>query len=234
MQQKGDYMNIKIKSKLFENLTEGEISSVLKCLNAKIKEYKKNSFVWHAGDKPKYMGIVIQGQVNIIKEDILGNKTLIANIEKNHIFGESFAIADISYYPVSVFVPKDSKILLLDFDGLKSTCKNNCDFHNQIIENLLKLTARKNIMLNQRINCITKKSTKQKLAFYLVSELGFDDKLEIKIPFNREELANYLGVNRSALSRELSSMKKNHIIDFNKNNFKLLDVDKLNDILNQE
>ncbi|SHK30497.1 Crp/Fnr family transcriptional regulator [Paramaledivibacter caminithermalis] len=220
----------KVNCPLFQGIEQKEIESVLQCLNAIKKSYSKGDYIWHAGDKTDYFGIVVKGQVNIINEDILGNRIVIANIGKHQMFGEAFSIANVDAYPVSAQAAIDSVVILLKSEKLTSTCKNACAFHKILIDNMLRLIARKNIKLNNRINCITKKTTKEKLLFYLVSEMQINNQYEVIIPFNREELADYLGVNRSALSRELSSLKKEGIISFNKNNFKLLDIEKLKDI----
>ena len=216
-----------IKSPLFSNMTESEIGLALNCLDGIEKEFSKGSYVWHAGDKADYIGIVVKGQVNVIKEDMLGNRVVIANISPPHMFGESFCIGKANEYQVSVQVVTDSTILLIRGEKLTSICKKACEFHRKLVDNMLKLIAKKNINLNNRINCITKKTTKEKLLFYLVYEMKIAQNLEVNIPFNREELANYLAVNRSALSRELSELQKDGIISFDKNTFKLLDIEKL-------
>lgn len=223
-----------LNSPLFKGMDQNEINSILKCLDAKEKNFYKGSYVWHAGDTPDYIGIVVKGQVNIIKEDILGNRTVIANILPFQIFGESFYIAKAETYPVSAQATIDSIVILLKYEKLTSPCRNLCAFHKKLIDNMLELIAKKNIKLNNRINCIIKKTTKQKLLFYLVTEMKIHNKYEVSIPFNREELADYLGVNRSALSRELSSLKKSGVLLFNKNNFKLLSTEKLQEIISED
>lgn len=221
-------------SPLFKGMDQNEINSILKCLDANEKNFYKGAYVWHAGDSPDYIGIVVKGQVNIIKEDILGNRTVIANIVPFQVFGESFYIAKADAYPVSAQATVNSTVILLNYEKLTSPCRNLCIFHKKLIDNMLKLIAKKNIKLNDRINCIVKKTTKQKLLFYLVTEMKIHNKYEVSIPFNREELADYLGVNRSALSRELSSLKKSGVLLFNKNNFKLLNLEKLQKIITED
>ncbi len=217
---------------LFKGIKEEEIASILQCLNAIKKSYSKGEYIWHAGDNTNYFGVVMRGQVNIMKEDILGNRVVIANIVDSQMFGESFSIAKAHAYPVSAQAATNCDIILLSSEKLTLTCDNRCAFHKKLIDNMLEIIAKKNIKLNNRINCITKKTTKQKLLFYLTNEMRISSKYEVTIPFNREELADYLGVNRSALSRELSSLEKEGIISFNKNKFKLLNIERLRDIIN--
>lgn len=216
---------------LFTGIDENDIKAVLNCLGAREKNYSKGSYILNAGDKPDYMGIVVSGQVNIIKEDIVGNRIVIENLLPLQIFGESFSIAKVNMYPVSVQAALDSSVILLKSEKITSTCENACKFHKRLIDNMLKLVARKNINLNKRIDCVTKKTTRQKLLFYLVYEMQMKRKQEITIPFNRDELSDYLGVNRSALSREISKLHNDGIISFDKNKFKILDIKKLQDII---
>ncbi|MBN4069737.1 MAG: Crp/Fnr family transcriptional regulator [Alkaliphilus sp.] len=223
-----------LNSPIFAGMSENDITSVLNCLNAVEKHYLKRRYIWHAGDAPDYMGLVIAGQINIVKEDYVGNRTVIANIMPSHVFGESYSIAGSNVYPVSAIAATNSVVLLLNFKKLTSTCKNACVYHNKLVENMLKLIAKKNVLLNHRLDCITKKTTRQKLAFYLINEVQYKNTREITIPFNREELADYLGVNRSALSRELASLNNDGILSFNKNIFQLRDINKLHDVSNGE
>lgn len=217
---------------LFIGINVKDIKAILNCLDAKEKSFSKGSYILNAGDKPDYMGIVTAGQVNIIKEDIAGNRTVISNLLPFQIFGESFSIAKVNMYPVSVQAAADSTVILLKSDKITSTCENACIFHKRLIDNMLKLIARKNINLNKRIDCVTQKTTRQKLIFYLAYEMQMERKYEVKIPFNRDELADYLGVNRSALSREISKLHNDGIISFDKNKFKILDIKKLQDVIN--
>lgn len=215
-------------------MSEDDITSVLECLSASEKKYPKKAYIWHAGDSPDYIGLVVEGQVNIIKEDFVGNRIVIANIMPSHVFGESYSIAKVNAYPVSTQAATDSIVVLLSLRSLTSTCKNACMFHNKLVENMLKLIAQKNILLNHKLDCITKKTTRQKLAFYLINELRFSETAEVEIPFNREELADYLGVNRSALSRELASLNNEQILSYNKNRFSLLNSKMLNEVVNSD
>lgn len=221
----------KINSPLFKGMDEEETASLLNCLGASKKTYTKGSFIWNAGDDADYIGLVVDGQVNVIKEDFFGNRLVIANIMSPQIFGESFSIAHIDTYPVSAQAATDCTIILLQYKKLTTVCSNTCSFHQKLVDNLLTLLARKNIKLRRRIDCLTKKNTQAKLAYYLMTEMKIEKNNEVIIPFNREELADYLGVNRSALSRELSKLKKENIISFNKNKFELLDLDKLQNIV---
>lgn len=212
---------------LFKNIKSKDIDKVLNCLKAYKKTYSKNEYIINPGEKIDVIGVVLKGQVNIIKETISGNEIVIANINKFGIFGESYAVLNKDDFPLSVKSKKNTKILFLEYQKLISTCHNQCCFHKKLIDNLLKLLAKKNMRLNTRINCVTKKNIKEKLLFYLIEEMNLIDEKTIQIPFNRKELSNYLATNRSSLSRVLSNLKKKEVIDYHKNSFKLLDLENL-------
>lgn len=216
---------------LFNGINQKDLDKIYNCFGLQEKTYKKGEYIWHAGDNALYIGLVIDGRINILRDDILGNRTIISNINRKQTFGEAYAIDSIKEYPVSVKAAVDSTILLIDRNKLVSPCPLGCGFHNQLIKNLLAILAKKNIKLSSRIECITKKTIKQKVVFYLLDEMKMNDEEKLSIPFNRNELAEYLNVNRSALSRVLSSLKKQNIITYSKNSFDILDMDAIEKIL---
>jgi len=215
---------------LFDNIGENELEHLLSCLDAKIQEYKKDQFVWMQGDENYKVGIVLTGKVNIIKDDVMGNRSLIAGIEAPHIFGESLVSSEIESSPVSVQVVTPSTIMLIDFLRLVKSCASSCDFHTRLIQNMMKIIARKNIYLNEKINYLKRTTTRQKLAAYILNHMDNKSTLKTNISLSREELADYLGVNRSALSRELSNMKKDGLIDYKKSSFDILNYHLMNEL----
>ncbi|MEA3423460.1 MAG: Crp/Fnr family transcriptional regulator [Bacillota bacterium] len=217
---------------LFKGINQNGINIIMNCFKTSERKYKKGSYIWHAGDKAVYVGLLINGQVNIVKDDISGNRIIINAVLPSQTFGESIAISKTDEYPVSVQAAVDSVILLFDKEKLITPCTIGCFFHTTLVKNLLELIAKKNIALSERIECITKKNIKQKLVFYLVEEMKTSDNYEIAIPFNRKELSDYLNVNRSALSRVLSTLEEDKILIYSKNKFKILDFDKIKDIMN--
>lgn len=220
-----------IKYPLFKDIKQKDILKIGDCFGLQEKEYSKGEYIWHAGDEAIYLGVVTNGQINIIRDDILGNRTIISNINKGHTFGEAYAISKISEYPVSIKAATDTNVLLINIDKLTTPCPMSCGFHNQLIKNLLWIIARKNIKLSSRIECITKKTIKQKVVFYLLDEMKMSGQEKVFIPFNRRELSDYLNVNRSALSRVLSTLKDEGIITYSKNEFKILNMKKIETIL---
>ena len=138
------------------------------------------------------------------------------------MFGEVFACASVKEMPVSVYAAEKSSVMLLDFKRLLTTCSNACPFHSKVIQNLLQIVSEKALALNKRIEIMSKRSIRDKLICYLTMEYERTRKLQFAIPFNRQQLADYLCVERSALSAEMSRMKKEGIIDYRKNEFWLL------------
>ena len=217
-----EYYSTLSNIKLFSGISYDELSRLLVCLDAKTTDYAKGSFIWLQGDENYYVGIVLSGKVNILKEDIMGNRSLIAGIEAPHIFGESMVSAEVSTAPVSAQATADSKIMLIDFKRIIRSCASSCAFHARLVQNMMKIIALKNIYLNEKIDYLKKTTTRQKLAAYILNQMHSKNYSLITLPLNREDLADYLGVNRSALSRELSNMKSDGLIEYKKSSFSIL------------
>ncbi len=215
------YLEVLERCSLFYNISQNDLNSVLHCLSAKDKFYKKNDFIFSEEDTPVYAGIIISGSVCVVKEDFWGNRAILAKLGEGELFGEVFSCAEVESFPVSVVATEDTEIILIDCRKVTTTCSTACVFHTQLINNLIKILANKNIMMNQKIQHIVKRTTREKLLSYL-SEQAVRFKSDVfTIPFNRQELADYLSVDRSAMSKELSKMKDEGIIEFNKNEFVL-------------
>jgi len=217
------YLDLLKTVSLFANVDMSDIKSLLNCLSAKTERFKENETIFLAGNKAEFVGIVLSGQVQVVKEDFYGNKNIVASIEKGQLFGEAFACADLKILPVSVFSAEDSEIMLIDYRKIITTCSNTCSFHSKLIYNMLRIVANKNIILSQKIEFISKRTTKEKLLAYLSSEAKKAGSNSFSIPFSRQELADFLSVDRSAMSAELCKLRDSGVIEFNKNKFVLKD-----------
>lgn len=206
---------------LFDGIDSGELGTLLACLQPKIKKYRKDETIYRAGDSISTLSIVLSGFVQIISEDIFGNRSILSGVGRLHLFGESFACAKAMLLPVSVVAAADSEVLMLDYRRVIGKCSSACIFHAKLIENMLEILANKNIYLNKKLNIMSKRSTREKVLAYLGEEAKKQESSVIKIEFNRQELADYLYVDRSALSAELSRMRNEGIIDFDRNRFVL-------------
>ena len=207
---------------LFAGISEGDLNALLQCLTAVHKRYRKNNVVFFAGRKTDSMGIVLSGAVHVLRDDFWGRRKIITRIEQGGLFGEAFACAGAGELPVSVEAAEDSEILLLHSKRIVETCSSACVFHTELIKNLLLILAKKNIAFIQKLEHITQTTTREKLLSYLSEQARLAGKSSFTIPFNREELAEYLSVERSAMSAELSKMREDGLILYQKNFFQLL------------
>lgn len=216
------YVIILQRSPLFKSMSEQDLLAMLTCLSATVKEYHKNECIWLSGDQVKQVGLVLNGEVLIIKDDLYGNRSVLTNVCVGDLFGEAFSCAGIKSLPVSVITVSKSTIMLIDYQRIINTCSNTCVFHMKLIENMLKILADKNIMLTQKIDHMSQRTTREKLLSYLSDVSTRANSTTFNIPFNRQELADYLCVDRSAMSSELGKLKAEGIIDFDRNEFKFL------------
>lgn len=214
-------LSILKKCPLFVGISEKDMASLIVCLNAKELSVQKGEVIFSVGDRPEYVGIVLEGNVHIVQEDYWGNRTILSNVQPGGLFGESFSCAEISSFPVSVWARDNCKVLLVDTVRILTTCSSACTFHSVLVHNLMKTLANKNIILTQKIKHITKKTSKDKVLSYLSECAVSAGTNTFLITFNRQELADYLSVERSALSSTLSKMRDEGLIDFDKNKFVL-------------
>lgn len=217
-----NYFEVLKSCMLFENIQTSDMDSMLQCLNTKVKLYKKGAVILLAHDDITEVGIVLSGTIQVIKEDYLGNKHILTKLSVSDLFAEAFACAGIKKSPVTVISVTECAILFIEFRKIITVCTSACTFHTRLVENMLKLIANKNIMLNQKIELISKRSTREKLLSYFELQMkGADDKC-FTIPFKRHELADFLCVDRSAMSRELCRLRDEGILRFNGNEIEML------------
>jgi len=213
-----EYFDLLKSASLFKDIKDGELETLLACVGAKVEAAGKGETILNAGDKPNFIGIVLKGLVHIVRDDYDGNRSLIATAAPGEIFAEALCCAEVQESPVSVLASVDSEIMTAPFYDIVHTCPLSCSFHTKLIENMLGLIANKNLMMQERMEIVSMKSIRAKVTRYLDS-LAVKQGRRIAIPFNREELADYLCVERSALSHELSRMREDGLIEYKKNIF---------------
>lgn len=216
------YFDILRKCNLFLGVEDENLIPLLGCIGARVESYGKKYTVLAEGSVPKYMGIVLSGSVQIVQVDYYGNRSILSGAEPSELFGEAFACAEIKSLPVSVISNEDSKIMLISAERILHSCHNACAFHQKMIFNLMKNLAAKNIMFHKKVEITSKRTTREKLMAYLMSEAKRQGKNEFLISFDRQELSDYLEVERSGLSAEISKLRNEGIIECRKNLFKLL------------
>ena len=207
------------KSPVFAGLSDEEIRAFLTCSNSKTDSVKKGGFIFREGDGISRFGLLLGGEALIIHEDFWGNRNIISRVVPPQLFAETFAFSSGKTLSVSVVAESDCTFMLFDVEKMMFPCASVCAHHGKIIRNLLSDMANKNIRMNEKLLHMAKRSTREKLLSYLSSVSEAKGKNEFDIPFSRQQLADYLSVDRSAMSAELSKMKNEGIIDCEKNHF---------------
>ena len=211
-------------SPLFQGVSEAELASLVTCLGGTFKAYPKGAVVHHAGDFVREIGIVVSGRVHIVKDDAWGNSNIIAEIPEGEMFAEAAVCGGLGFLPVTVRAAVDTEAMLVDFQRTVTTCTSACVFHSLLIRNMIGVFARKNMALVEKMEHITKRTTREKLLSYLSEQAKLHKSKSFRIPFDRQELADYLSVERSALSAEMSRLKAGGIISYRKSHFTLGDA----------
>lgn len=206
---------------LFQGASPEETGRMLGCLGAVEKPCEKGQVIFHAGDVARNMGIVITGGVNIENDDLWGNKNILSHIRPGQIFAEAYACIPDEPMMVSAVASEPSKILLLDAGRILKPCPSACPCHARLISNLLAATAQKNLSLSRRMMHTSPKSIRGRVLSYLGYLAARQDSSVVEVPFNRQQLADYLSVDRSALSSELGKMQRDGLIKVQKNRFTL-------------
>lgn len=219
-------MNYKFisESKIFQNISEQEIEHIFKCLQIKQTKYNKQDIILHTGTPIDSMGFILSGSVIIEQTDIWGNQTIFDHIPSGQIFAETYACVPDELLMVNVVAAEETEILFLKTERILKTCSSSCKFHSRLIHNLLSVMAAKNLTLTRKMSHITSKTIRGRLLSYLSFQALKQKTYTFEIPFNRQQLADYLCVDRSAMSHELSKMQKEGLLSFDKNKFHLKEI----------
>ena len=217
-----NYHSILRQCPLFDGIEMEDLPAMLDCIGGKKITAVKGQYINREGDSATHVGMVLSGAVRLEREDYYGNRSIVAHIGPGALFGETYACADVSSLPISVVADTDSTVLLMDCHRITRTCSHACAFHNRIIFNLLRVVAQKNLVYDQKIQITSKRTTREKLMAYLLNQAKIQGNRSFQIPYDRQELADYLEVDRSGLSSEISKLRKEGILDSKKNTFTLL------------
>ncbi|MCR4732289.1 MAG: Crp/Fnr family transcriptional regulator [Lachnospiraceae bacterium] len=207
---------------IFDGITDTELKTLLHCMGAFEKSYEKGDTIIMDQDKVNYIGVILKGSVRMLKEDIWGNESLLGFMFLGDIFGESFAVQKESNSYVSFVANAPTDVLFLAASNIIHTCPNCCSFHAQISQNLFELLGQKGVRLMEKIEVVSKPTLREKILAYLSLEVQRQGSKYITLPLGRSDLADYLDANRSALTRELGRMRKEGILDFDGNTFRIL------------
>ena len=204
---------------LFHGMEETEIEDIMHCFDGYTRKYSKGEMIYHMGEIVTKIGSVLSGNVHIEKDDVWGNKSILDSIGPGQVFAETYVCIPGEPLMVSVVAAETAEILFMDMGKRLIACEKNCSCHNQLTQNLLMISAHKNLNLSRKIFHTSSKSIRGRLLSYLSEQAARQGSMEFAIPFNRQQLAEYLGVDRSAMSNELSKMQKEGMLTFSRNQF---------------
>ena len=216
------YLEILKKCELFSSIGDDNLLRMLTCLGARIVKFDKKYTIFAEGAPSKYIGIVLSGSAQMIQIDYYGNRSILSVVRTGEVFAEAFACAEVDALPVTVIADEPCDVMLIDCSHILHTCENNCGFHQQLIYNLMKDLAKKTIMFHDRIEITSKRTTRDKLLTYLAQEAKKAGSDSFDIPFGRQELADFLEVDRSGLSSEIGKLVREGVIRTGKRHFEIL------------
>ena len=211
-----------VKSPLFDGIRPEDRTAMLGCIGYHVGTFQKGDIVAFEAENIRHIGILLSGTVDMVKEDLWGNKTILLRMHKDEMFGETFACGEDAMSVVTFVVSEDAKILFLPFDRVMRSCTMACVFHHRLIENMVRIVANNNRDLIRKVEVVSKRTIREKLLAYLSIQAQTQESRYFEIPFGRVELAEYLCVDRSALTRELAKMRDEGLIDYDKNCFRIL------------
>lgn len=209
-----------ITSPLFQNLDESELYELKNCICMRNRSFHKGDIIFHAGELLHEIGIVETGSVNIENIDLWGNKSILSNIPTGQIFAESYVLCHEAMM-VDAVAAENCDVLFLNLDILLNEQNAHHSWYSKILTNLLQISVQKNLNLSNRIFCTTAKTIRSRLLTYLSALSVKNHSTTFQVPFNRQQMADYLSLDRSALSKELGKMRDEGIIEFYKNTFTL-------------
>lgn len=215
-----DDLTILTECALFHGLREAQIREMLPCLSARQSRFRRGQFLLRAGDRVAFAGILLSGEAEVLQEDFWGNRNLLAAVGPGDLFAEAFACVH-AVSPVSVLCKTDGSVLYLNVRAVFSPCEKACAQHKALSQNLIRVLAEKNMQLNEKAGFLSQRTTREKLLAYLSAQARRAGSASFRIPFDRQQLADFLSVNRSAMSAELSRMQREGLLCADRSSFTL-------------
>jgi CRP-like cAMP-binding protein len=215
------YIHVLKRTKLFAGVGEEDITAMLSCLGARLCTYKKGEYVLRQGERLDDILLLAEGSLHIQRDDYWGNRSILGHIEVGEIFGEAYVAPESGTLLNDVVALTDCSVFFFDVKRIITTCSSACRFHTMVVQNLFFAISERNRGLVQKLGYMSRRTTREKLIAYLSEEAKRQNSAYITIPFNRQQLADYLSVDRSAMSNELSKMRDDGLLEFEKNCFRL-------------
>lgn len=216
------YIPILKNTQLFSGASDEDIEAMLGCLQAKLCTYKKGEYVLREGERVERLMMLVKGELHIQRDDYWGNRSIISMVGVGEMFGEAYAAPESGPLMNDVLAVEDSAVIFLDIGKLLTVCPNGCKFHAMAVKNLFFAISEKNRKLVRKLGYMSRRTTREKLIAYLSEEAKRQNSSSFSIPFNRQQLADFLSVDRSAMSNELCKLRDEGLIEFEKNRFRLL------------
>ena len=210
MQREIEEKEKNMNCELFDGIEGEELEKMLKCLSARRVKMERGQTLFAEGEAAGQVGVVLSGAVQIRQTDLFGNQTILAHLTKGGIFGEAFACAGVARYPVDAVCQSAGEALLLE--RVPSPCAQPCPAHSRLIGNMITVLAEKNVRLMDKNRILSRRSTREKLLAYLDIQARAASSREFELPFSRQELADYLCVERSAMTVELMKLDREGLI----------------------
>ncbi|EGD49087.1 transcriptional regulator, Crp/Fnr family [Ruminiclostridium papyrosolvens DSM 2782] len=216
-----------LKCELFENFDNKQIISIIECFSPKIYSFNKGDYIVMAGSRYQGLGILLEGNGVITKENAAGNRVMMNHIKPGSIFGEVIAFSGTEKWPSNVQAQTNCQVMFIENEMIINQCSDACSHHSQLIRNLLKSVSTRAIMLNRRVEYLSMKGINSKIACFLLEYMDKSGSNTFRLPVNRNEMAEFLNISRPSLSREMGAMRDMGIIEFHKEAVKIIDADKL-------
>lgn len=216
------YLPVLKQTQLFSGISEEDISAMLGCFQARLRAFQKGEFVIRQGERLNDIMLLAEGKLHIQRDDHWGNRSIINMISAAEMFGEAYALPGSGAMLNDVLAVEDSAVIFLDINRIISVCPSGCKFHSRVVQNLFFAISEKNRRLVQKLGYMSERTTRGKLIAYLSDEAKRQNSSSFSIPFNRQQLADFLAVDRSAMSSELGRMRDEGLLSFEKNRFVLL------------
>lgn len=217
-------------SPLFDGISANELDSMVHCLQPKVCTYQKNSYITIGGEPFTGLGILLTGEATVIKENSVGSRNVMAVLKAGNIFGEMIAFSRKHDWPASVFAQTACSVIFLPPDKITGNCANACASHTQLIKNMLSILSEKALLLNRKVEYLTISSMRGKISTYLLEQGNLAGKKVFNLSLSRNDLADFLNVSRTALSREMGRMRDEGLIEFYRTSIKIHDLETLKKI----
>jgi len=221
------YIEVLSKAELFKGFSKDEIALMIKCLEPKVKAYQKGNYLAIAGEKFHGLGIMLEGEAAVYKENMAGNRVMMVLLKPGDVFGEILAFSTESLWPVTVEAQQPCKALFISRHKIVGECGRACPWHRKLIENMLTMVSERAIALSRKVEYLSIKSIRGKISAYLLEQYKKTGKTTFMLPMNRNALADFLNVSRPSLSREMCNMRDEGIIDFHRASVRIKDLEAL-------